>query len=196
MIEATGPARAYDADGDICLGFWKEAWEAGWCDFPPNAKVLELGCAEADWQTPMLATRPDLHITGIDWREIQRPGALIIQGDILQQDFGEAAFDAIMAVSHVEWVGIGNYTDPVLEDGDRIEMALCARWLKPGGWMYLDVPYRPIRARDYVPFKGRGYTPTMIQDRIVAPHFRIVQQQTFNPNHRDAPYIALLLRHA
>lgn len=187
----------YETSGDLCLGFWKHAWDSGWCDFPPNAEVLELGCAEADWQTPMLAVRPDLQITGIDWRKITRPGKTIIQGDILQQHFERASFDCIVAVSHVEWVGVNHYGDPKQDEGDRIEMALCSQWLKPGGWMYLDVPHRPNGPDPRAKF--RAYTDDMVRERIVEPHFKEVQRRLFSKeeaqNHPDGPYIALLLNH-
>ena len=192
----------YDAGNDICLGFWKECYsDARWMDFPPNAKVLELGCAEADWQTPMLALRPDLQITGIDWRQIERPGT-IIRGNILEHDFGAAAFDAIVAVSCIEWVGIGHYhdpgadqRDPVDEDGDRKAMARCARWLKPGGWMYLDVPHRPKEREGVGKLKLRAYSEQALQERVIQPYFRELRRQTFQPNHPDGPYVALLLKH-
>ena len=187
---------SYAAGTDVCLGFWKQAWEDGWMDFPPDARVLELGCAEADWQTPMLAIRPDLQITGIDVRPCTRPG-LTIQGDILAQDFGPAAFDGIVAVSHLEWVGIGHYADPSYDEADVREMALCAEWLRPGGWMYLDVPHRPNGPDPTTKF--RAYTDPMIRERIVEPHFRAVRRRLISKaeaGHQDGPYIALLLEHA
>lgn len=187
--------RSYQAGTDVCLGFWKECYGAGWMDFPPEAQVLELGCAEADWQSPMLALRPDLHITGIDVRPCSRPG-LTIQGDILEQRFAPASFDAIVAVSHLEWVGIGHYADPVVENADRRELALCASWLKPGGWLYFDVPHRPRTDRTR---KFRAYTDEMLA-AVISPEFREVRRQTFSGaaclNHQDGPYIALLLEHA
>ena len=186
----------YQAGDDICLGFWATCYEAGWMEFPLGARVLELGCAEADWQTPMLALRPDLQITGVDWRPIERPGTTI-QGNILAQDFGPAAFDAIVAVSCLEWIGVGHYpnktaNDPVVDDGDRQAMARCAAWLTPGGWLYLDVPHRP-KPQPNSKFAGRGYSDAMVADRLVAPHFQEVRRQLFQPNHPDGPYIALLL---
>ena len=63
----------YNHHGDLCLTIWADAYASGGFDFPSNARVLEIGCAEADWMTPMLALRPDLQITGIDWRLCKRP---------------------------------------------------------------------------------------------------------------------------
>jgi hypothetical protein len=131
----------YDHGRDVCLSLWADAYASGRIEFPPNARVLEIGCAEADWMTPMLALRPDLQITGIDWRKAARPGTTI-QGDVLVQDFGPASFDCIVGISSIEHIGLGHYNaDPKADDGDRRCMELVAQWLAPGGWAYLDVPF-------------------------------------------------------
>ena len=125
---------------DVCLSMWADAYDSGLFDFPPNARVLEIGCAEADWMTPMLALRPDLDITGIDWRKVKRPGT--IQGDVLTADFAPASFDCIVGISSIEHIGLGHYeSDPTADDGDIRCMQRVAEWLTPGGWAYLDVPY-------------------------------------------------------
>lgn len=132
---------AYNPHGDLCLSIFADVYATGALVFPPNARVLEIGCAEADWQTPMLAIRPDLEITGVDWRACKRPGRTI-QGDILTQDFAPESFDVVVGISSIEHIGLGHYeADPKYVDGDSTCMDLVARWLKPGGWAYLDVPY-------------------------------------------------------
>ena len=131
----------YNPHGDLCLSIFADVYATGALVFPPNAKVLEIGCAEADWQTPMLALRPDLQITGIDWRKCKRPGTTI-QGDVLVQDFPDASFDVVVGISSIEHIGLGHYeADPKYVDGDATCMELVRKWLKPGGWAYLDVPY-------------------------------------------------------
>jgi SAM-dependent methyltransferase len=129
------------------LSLWADAYATGTYDFPPQARVLEVGCAEADWITPMLALRPDLVITGIDWRKCTRPGT-VIQGDVLTQEFPDASFDVMVGVSSMEHIGLGHYDqDPLDVDGDVHAMARVVRWLKLGGWVYLDVPYEPAGYR-------------------------------------------------
>jgi len=133
----------YTHGNDSCLSIWADCYESGLIQFPPNARVLEIGCAEADWMTPMLALRPDLDIVGIDWRGCKRPGQ-VIKGDVLVQEFPEASFDCIVGISSLEHIGLGHYeADPKDQLGDILVMNRILRWLKPGGWVYFDVPWNP-----------------------------------------------------
>jgi SAM-dependent methyltransferase len=156
----------YNPHGDLCLSIFSDVYATGALVFPPNARVLEIGCAEADWQTPMLAIRPDLQITGIDWRKCRRPGTTI-QGDVLVQDFEPGSFDVVVGVSSIEHIGLGHYeADPKDETGDAFCMQRVARWLKPGGWAYLDVPFN---ARGYMVLntEARIYDDEQLQHRLV-----------------------------
>lgn len=126
-----------------CLRLFGKCYDEFPLVFPDGATVLEIGCAEDDWQTPMLQLRPDLKITGIDWRACERPG-LTYRGDVLTMDFPDESFDVVIGVSSIEHIGLGHYDhDPSDADGDVKTMQRVARWLKPGGWAYLDVPYGP-----------------------------------------------------
>src|SRR6185503_14384694 len=129
---------------DLCLTFFRLAWPKLF-DFNPGAKVLEIGCAEADWLTPMKATRPDLHLTGIDWRGCKRPGAdALMRGNVLEQSFERRCFDAVVLISALEHIGLGHYEkDPTDADGDIACMRRVWQWLKPGGFVYFDVPWNP-----------------------------------------------------
>jgi cyclopropane fatty-acyl-phospholipid synthase-like methyltransferase len=185
---------SYDSGRDLCLSFWAEALDKAWIYFPQNARVLEIGCAEADWQTPMLAMRPDLQIVGVDWREVQRPGVQTIKGNIMDGSlFEPETFDAVVSISAIEHVGLGAYNkDPLDARGDMKAMQNAYRWTKPGGWMYLDVPFAEhgpmLTYQNY-----RRYNDQSIADRLL---------QGFKPGkaakcvcgHPDSPYMALLLR--
>lgn len=178
--------------GELCAGFWRDTWNAGIVTFPPHARVLEIGCAEDDWQSAMLAARPDLHIIGIDWRAIDRPGAEIIRGDVLTYDFPSQAFDAIVAVSTVEHIGLGSYEkDPKDEHGDTHCLERCKQWLKPGGFVYLDVPYRPDGPYS-VNSNFRAYDEPALQARLLAG-WRERYRQVCGVGISDGPYIALVL---
>lgn len=183
-------ALPFHSSGDLCLSFWALALDHGWIHFPPNAAVLEIGCAEADWQTPMLALRPDLQITGVDWRACQRPGRTI-RGDVLAPGlFQPDSFDAIVSISAIEHVGLGAYEDdPRHWDGDRQAMRNACRWLKPGGWMYLDVPHGVTYA---VHDSYRRYDDGAVSHRLL-PGFKARSWAHCVVDHPDSPYLALLL---
>ena len=121
----------------------------------------------------MLTLRPDVDITGIDWRACTGPGHLI-RGDVLVQTFPPETFDAIVGISSIEHIGLGHYeADPLDVDGDRHAMERAAGWLKPGGWIYADVPYGPEYRVDGT--SHRIYNETALQARLCPPGCRIVQ---------------------
>lgn len=154
--------------GDSCLSIFSAVYDTGALVFPYGASVLEIGCAEADWMTPLLAERPDLAITGIDWRREERPGT-VIHGDVLSVDFEPDQFDVIVGISSLEHIGLGHYdADPLDVDGDVHVAARMHRWLKPGGWVYADVPYRPdgYMVHDT---SHRSYDLDSLQARLVYP---------------------------
>lgn len=140
-MDAAVTPTPFHTPSDACLTMFGDVWASGKLHFPHGARVLEIGCAEDDWMTPMLAQRPDLNILGIDWRACDRPGR-VIQADVLTHDFPPESFDAILGISSIEHIGLGHYdADPLDVDGDRHCMQRAARWLKPGGFVYLDVPH-------------------------------------------------------
>jgi hypothetical protein len=155
---------------DSCVSMFGAVWDTGVLRFPENAKVLEIGCAEGDWQTPMLAARPDLQITGIDWRACERPGT-VVKGNVLTYDWPDASFDVIVGISSIEHIGLGHYErDPLDVDGDTHCMERVVRWLKPGGWVYADVPYGTAYA--VVGTSHRQYDDAAVDKRLLVPGLR------------------------
>ena len=189
----------FEADGDVCLGFWAEAWQAGVVTFPEGAHVLEIGCAEADWLTPMKTARPDLHLTGLDWRgQIDRPGAdVLLQADVLTYEFPVASFDAVVAISTIEHIGLSAYGgDPRDPEGDTHTMERIARWLRPRGFVYLDVPYRPDGTGFLADPQYRAYGPdTLVSRLVVPPLVEEWRSSLLAIGHLDGPCLSLVLRH-
>jgi len=171
----------FDSNGDICLQLWAEAAAKIPIEFPPDATVLEIGCAEADWMTPMLAERPDLKITGIDWRPCERPG-LVYQADVMDVQFPEASFDAVVGISSIEHIGLGHYDDDPADDyGDCRCMLNVVRWLKPGGFVYLDVPY-DASGYHVCGTSHRVYDEHAIQERLIVTGLRLKAQAFHRPD--------------
>jgi SAM-dependent methyltransferase len=193
---------SFKAGGDLCLGFFQHFWDQGWLpELPQGARVLEIGCAEADWLTPMKTARPDLYLVGIDQRTSNdRPGAdERILGDVLTYEFPPASFDAVIAVSMIEWAGMGHYGDPEDPDGDLKTLQNARRWIKPDGWLYFDVPVvedsdRPRHT------KMRVYSDAMFARLFDEAGWDVVTSEWFageldnGRTHPDGPYMAHLLR--
>ena len=152
---------------DECLSIFSDVYDTGALVFPPNARVLEIGCAEADWMGPVLDARPDLTIVGIDWRACERRGE-VIRGDVLTYDFPRRSFDVVVGISSIEHIGLGHYEgDPLDPDGDRHCMERVVRWLKPGGWVYADVPYGPEYRVEGT--SHRVYDDAALASRLLVP---------------------------
>ena len=63
----------------------------------------------------------------------------------MTNEFPAASFGCVVGVSSIEHICLGHYDgDPLDVDGDRHCMEHVVRWLKPGGWVYADVPYGPV----------------------------------------------------
>ena len=140
--------------------------------------------------SPMMEARPDLKITGIDWRDSGQRHGVVVRGDVLTVDFPEAAFDAIVGISSIEHIGLGHYkADPLDVDGDLHCAQLVGRWLKPGGWFYADVPWaEQFRVEGS---SHRCYADIDVQRRL-APSPLVIQHLWHYPDHIG--YVAMLAR--
>ena len=146
--------------------------------FVPGSRVLELGCAESDWLERMHAMDPSLDLVGVDTRRQNREtrGFRVIEGSAMNPDlFPPESVDRIVLLGALEHFGLGFYGDPEQPDGDTITMENVARWLKPDGLVYFDVPCQPRYAvtenRHF-----RMYAPASIQERLIVPGLREVNR--------------------
>lgn len=135
--------------------------------FAPRDKLLEIGCAQADFKSLALSHQPTLDYRGIDYAKGKGE-------DVLTIDLPPASFDWVVGVSSIEHVGLGHYSDPLDVDGDVHTMQRVVGWLKPGGSVYLDVPYTPGVYRLYRGTKCRVYDDAAIASRLVVPGLREV----------------------
>jgi hypothetical protein len=109
---------------------------------PADAHVAELGCAETDWIERMRGHNPQMTITGVEPNPDSLRGrhGCNVGSAMDPQLFAEGSLDAVVMLGALEHFGLGFYGDPLDEDGDIRTMQNVARWLKPRGWVYADVP--------------------------------------------------------
>lgn len=138
--------------------------------FPPGSRILELGCAESDWLERMHKLQQGYDLVGVDarreeWRAYE--GITFHEGSAMDPDlFQTESFDRIVLLGALEHFGLGFYGDPVHEDGDIVTMQNIARWLRPGGFVYFDVPVQPsFKVSDNRHF--RMYAPADIEFRLI-----------------------------
>lgn len=136
-----------------------------------GSRLLDVGCNEANWVALAHDAWPEAIVGGLDWRakDWHSPdgGAWKMKGNGLDPDiFEPESFDGIVSLSAVEHFGLGHYAqDPKDREGDMRIIANCWRWLKPGGWLYFDVPYDP-RGFRVVGTEYRAYDDHAVWDRL------------------------------
>lgn len=107
----------------------------------PGSRILEFGCANSQLCVE-LASR-GMMVTGVDLRAhpLTHPNFVFRQGDFFDQDFKES-FDAVIAISAVEHVGLGAFGEDEREAGaDRQLVESFSRLLRAGGQLILTVPF-------------------------------------------------------
>ena len=139
---------SYDL-GDIGIKLFDACLSAGApMTFAPGAAILEIGSCETDWLERANAAWPETAFQGIDVRGDKHNRPYRMKRDALDPAiFPDESFDGIVSLSAIEHMGLGHYGDPIHETGDIRVVANAWRWLKPGGWFYLDVPYDPTGYR-------------------------------------------------
>lgn len=127
---------------------------------PPGTKILDVGCC--DFLLTLKLAKRGYQMTGIDARPYleKHPNLTFIQADACRMPFPDANFDAVIAVSAIEHIGLGAYGDPVQEGADAKAAKEIHRVLKPGGRLILTTPFA---AKDRLaPWRG-GRKDTMMQ---------------------------------
>lgn len=140
---------------------------------PPIAhggSVLEVGSCDTDFVKRVKAADPSLKVTGLDQRKYNgKDPTDILLADVLTVDFPKESFDCVCSLSALEHIGLGRYQDPLDPDGDIKAVQRIREWLKPGGWLYFDVPYTPEGYQLFDTNKCRCYDAAALLERF-GPH--------------------------
>jgi 2-polyprenyl-3-methyl-5-hydroxy-6-metoxy-1,4-benzoquinol methylase len=109
--------------------------------FPPGTRVLDLGCAESILSIELASS--GFRVTGVDARPypLKHPNFVFVQGDICHYQLEHERFQAIVALSTIEHIGLGFYGDPRNNSTDQLAMDEIYRLLKPDGRLLMTVPY-------------------------------------------------------
>ena len=110
-----------------------------------RGRVLDIGCCHS--RLPIALASRGLTVVGIDFNAypFRHPNLRAVRGDIMRTPFKASTFDAVVAVSVIEHIGLGHYADPAAQLGDCAAVAEIARVLRPGGRAVITVPFgRPI----------------------------------------------------
>lgn len=152
--------------GDPSVHLFDEAVRRWELTLPDGAVVVELGCCETDWHRWLTQARPDVQLTGVDPNACEGYRGVFIQGTAEAVDFRAGSVDAVVALGSLEHFGLGFYGDPICETADMEAVANVERWLKPGGWFYVDVPWTPERYYITENRHFRVYDDVALEERI------------------------------
>jgi len=106
-----------------------------------SGRILDVGCTGSYLHCKLI--REGAEMLGVDSRGFERrdPELAFIISDITKMPFRNDCFDAIVAVSTIEHVGLGSYGDPKIPDGDRLAFKETMRVSKPSAPIIVTVPF-------------------------------------------------------
>ena len=136
----------------------------------PPARLLDLGCSESTNALEMASL--GFEVVGVDLRSLplRHPNFTMIQANLANLPFDDESFDAAVALSTLEHVGLGGYNKEECGSSDEQVVAEIFRVLKHGGRFLVTTP-----------FGRRTVTPMQrIYDRPQLDHllrdFRVVER--------------------
>lgn len=145
----------------------------------PGASILDIGSAES--LLPMQFASMGYKVTCIDLRPypLRHRNLTIIQGDFFNVTLARNQFDFISCVSSIEhfgldWYGNTNFNGNIAPDILAVQRISDA--LKPGGWLFLSLPY----ADEYqVDTLERTYDANSISNLIQQPDLVEISRRVF-----------------
>ena len=104
-------------------------------------RILDVGCCESDLSIQLATMGFDVY--GIDSKnyELTHRNFHFIRDDISHTSFQDGYFDAVLAISAVEHIGLGHYGDSIYSGGDLKSMREIHRILRNGGTLIMSTPF-------------------------------------------------------
>ena len=126
--------------------------------------ILDIGCVHS--RLPIALASRGHRVVGLDFLPYpyRHPNLQAVRGDATRTPFHATSFDAVLAVSVIEHIGIGHYGDPSAEGADREAVREIARILKPEGRSVITLPF----GRSLIDDSKRVYDAPHLQ-RLLAP---------------------------
>ncbi len=126
--------------------------------------VLDIGCAHSGF--PMTLASRGYRVVGIDFLPYpyRHSNLRMVQGDATRAPFRDQTFDAVLAISTIEHIGLAHYGDPVGRNGDEDAIREIARILRPSGRALVTVPF----GRPLIDTSKRVYDPMRLR-ALLAP---------------------------
>jgi SAM-dependent methyltransferase len=108
---------------------------------PIGSTILDVGCCDS--LLTLKLAKKGYKVYGIDTRQYQEkhPNLTFVQEDILRTPFPNGLFDAAIAVSTIEHIGLGVYGDPIHDNADILAVREIYRILKPDGRFIVTTPF-------------------------------------------------------
>jgi len=109
---------------------------------PKGSKILDFGCGESKLSLELASL--GYRVTGVDLNDYNftHPNFEFVKGNFLKNNFPDEYFDAVVAVSSIEHVGLGAYGESFWdEEGDYKAVREIHRILKTGGIFIMTVPF-------------------------------------------------------
>ncbi len=153
-------------------------------------KILDFGCVESKIGLHLAALGYD--VVGIDLRDYDYkdilPDFSFIQGDIFEQNFETEKFDVIVAISSVEHVGFEAYEGKKnYDDKDLIDLFF--KLLKPGGIMYISVPFgERFEEKEWYRIYSKESLQALFENRFEVKEekiFKIPQTKIWSNNSKE-----------
>jgi SAM-dependent methyltransferase len=106
-----------------------------------TGRLLDVGCCWS--RVPIALASRGFRVVGVDVNPypFRHPNLRTVRTDAMRMPFASSTFDAALAISTVEHIGLGHYGDPAGARGDLVAMHEIARVLRPGGRLLLSVPF-------------------------------------------------------